>query len=155
MGSAARAMRVNTVGETLHSVRAKKSAVGMDLQAPAKPAKFEQETAIDGATEAVTPDTPLLALYDEARVLCRMSQKEMAIDAGTDEGTFSQAMHGARNFPTRWIDNQKPAYKKCLATLQARRWGGTVESHNELLLKDAKASIDTLTRLLERTVVSE
>lgn len=156
MASTALATQPNRIRTDLQSVTAKESRVVMDLQSAATTVNDLCNALKTGAPDDVIPDVPLLALYDEARVLCGMSQKEMAINAGVNEGTFSQAWRGQgqRKVQPEWIDRQPRKYKVALTTLMQRNFGVVIESRGELLLIDAKASIDTLTRLLERTVVS-
>lgn len=106
------------------------------------------------ANQGITPDTPLLALYDEARILCGMSQKEMAITAGVNEGTFSQALRGegSRTFNPEWIDRQPHGYKVALTTLMQRKFGVTKEAARAVVIHKLFAAIE---ELLTLTVVSE
>jgi transcriptional regulator with XRE-family HTH domain len=101
------------------------------------------------ANPSVIPDTPLLALYDEARILCGLSQKEMAITAGVNEGTFSQALRGegSRTFNPEWIDRQSHDYKVALTTLMQRKFGVTREAARAVIVRKLFAAIEELLTL--------
>jgi len=136
-------MQSNSLGSDLAALKPRAAKVGLGLP----------ETATT-ANPPVVPDTPLLALYDEARVLCGLSQKEMAHNAGINEGTFSQALRGTagKNFDPRWIDRQSTDYKIALTTLMQRKFGVTREAARAVVLRKLFAAIDELVSL---TVVSE
>jgi hypothetical protein len=102
----------------------------------------------------VTPDTAFLALIDEARVLCGMSQKEMAIAAGVNEGHFSLALRGTngKNFDPRWLDKQPIAFRSALAAILAKKFGVSREQQRAIVLQKL---FDCIEQLVALTVVSE
>jgi DNA-binding XRE family transcriptional regulator len=103
---------------------------------------------------AVVPTDPFLALIDEARVLCGMSQKEMALNAGVNFGTFSAAMNGThgKNFSVAWLDAQPFDYRAALARIVAKKFGISKEQQRQIVLDRLFAIIHELVAL---TVVSE
>lgn len=86
----------------MESLRGKAAKVGMDrdrLPTTPKP--------------SINPNkASFLALIDEARIRAGETIKEMAGNAGTDTGSFSEAMSGQGriNFAAHWLDGQSDAW---------------------------------------------
>lgn len=126
--------------------------VGADLLQPKVTVPKVGRDLLGTATTAnVTPDTGFLALIDEARVRCGWSQKQMAINAGVNEGTFSQALHGSngKNFDPRWLDAQPIEYRIALADIIGNKFGVTRDMKRALVLRKVFDAIGELTALTE------
>lgn len=139
--SAARAMQSNTLDSRLPVSKPKPARISPDLPGG--------ETTVN-----VTPDTAFLSLIDEARVLCGMSQKEMALSAGVNEGHFSLALRGTqgKNFDPRWLDKQPLAFRAALASLLSKKFGVSREQQRAIVLQKL---FDCIEQLVALTVVSE
>jgi hypothetical protein len=98
------------------------------------------------------PTDPFLALIDEARILCGMSQKEMALNADVNLGQFSAAMSGQKHFSVSWLDAQPFDYRAALARIVAKKFGISKEQQRQIVLDRLFAAIHELVTL---TVVSE
>lgn len=119
-----------------------------------KPARISPDLLGGETAVNVTPDTAFLALIDEARVHCGMSQKEMALAAGVNEGQFSLALRGThgKNFDPRWLDRQPLSFRASLAGILSKKFGVSREQQRAIVLQKL---FDCIEQLVALTVVSE
>jgi hypothetical protein len=112
MASAALPTHSNSLGRSLDAVKGRAARVGLTRH----PVPTESNDADKAA---------FLALIDEARIRAGLSQKEMAISANVDAGTFSSALSGQGrvNFAAHWLHNQPDAFWSAFAKIVLERRG--------------------------------
>jgi hypothetical protein len=118
---------------------------------------IDSDLPVEQTPVNVTPVTSFLALIDEARVACGMSQKEMALSAGVNEGQFSLALRGTqgKNFDPRWLDDQPMTYRIALAKVISKKFGVSRDTQRAIVMRRVFAAIDELVALTMDTEVSE
>jgi hypothetical protein len=141
MASAAQATQSNSIDSRLLAKTTRSKVIDRALTGESIPVN-------------VTPDTSFLALIDEARVLCGMSQKEMAVVAGVNEGQFSLALRGTqgKNFDPRWLDEQPIKFRTALASIISKKFGVSRDQQRAIVLQRV---FDAIEQLVALTVVAE
>ena len=138
------------------AARTQRNSVPRDFHVPRPtPAKVSIRTKAMETNEnnPVTPDEPFLALIDEARVFCGMSQKEMALNAQVNFGHFSEAMSGKRHFSVAWLDAQPFEFREAIGKIIAKKYGASRETQRAVVLRRMFSAINDLVAMTEVDLV--
>jgi hypothetical protein len=102
----------NSVGQALANVKGRAARVGLASHPVPTESNLDDKAAF-------------LSLIDEARIRAGLSQKEMAICANVDAGTFSVALSGQGrvNFAAHWLNGQPDAFWAAFSKIVLERRG--------------------------------
>ena len=135
-----RPTHANSVGQSLHGVKGRAAKVGL--------------SSTPMPTESNPDDkAAFLSLIDEARIRAGLSQKEMAISANVDAGTFSAALSGQGrvNFAAHWLHGQPDAFWSAFSKIVLERRGIDQARADELTADRIGELVSLLIKQTRRT----
>jgi hypothetical protein len=140
LNGASRSTHPNSVGTALDRVKGRAAKVGITSEPLPIGPNSEDKAAF-------------LALIDEARIRAGLSQKEMAISANVDQGTFSEALSGQGriNFAAHWLHNQCDGFWTAFAKIVLEKRGLDQDRVEELTAQRIGELVTLLIQHTRRT----